>query len=172
MSYKIESDFYASGLRCVVLAVDVGYRCGYVEVNKNHPLFKVGYSQKVEVLDQLWEKAKEGPIGKRGIIPIFLEACSKDAVKSPQIVFDVHGSLTYSGGGEDFAVKSGGWWFGFDCAHAGDGKDVSIMSDEYKIFYEKYPNSFGDIVRTKEYVENECRKLAEQLASLNVQETV
>lgn len=52
-----------------------------------------------------------------------------------------HGGVTYSGGGEksQYPVESDLWWFGFDCGHE---EDHNVP---------------------KEFVANECKKLAEQL---------
>ena len=43
MSCIIQSDFKSSGYRCVVLALDLGHRCGYVEIPKKHPLYRKYY---------------------------------------------------------------------------------------------------------------------------------
>lgn len=165
MRRKVETDFIHNNLRCVVLALDAGHRCGYVEVPKDHPLFGVEYSQETSILNGLWEKAKEGPIGKRGVIPLFCKA-HKEGAQSPDVVFDVHGGLTYSGGSGEYPVKSDGWWFGFDCAHSGDGKDWQIMSETNKEIETKYGLSRGGVVRSNSYVVEECKNLADQLQSI------
>lgn len=62
---------------------------------------------------------------------------------------DVHGGLTFSGNAErDCLAGTDLWWFGFDCAHLGDG----TSSESY------YPQ------RSKCFVEHNCENLAEQLA--------
>lgn len=87
--------------------------------------------------------------------------------------FDVHGGLTYSGGGEcsKYPIESDLWWFGFDCAHYMDGKDLQLA-------YERFPQHRADIercmrvdkmfqtegaLRTEKYVAEECKRLSEQL---------
>jgi len=92
--------------------------------------------------------ALQSPLGKRAVFTILTldpEAPSID------ILFDVHGSLSFAG--ELHGVE--GHWFGFDCAHAGDLKPG-------------YEYSFGDDCeyRDIEYVRAECRSLAEQLAAV------
>jgi hypothetical protein len=114
-----------------------GYRCGYVRIPAGHPWHGKGYGD--EVLSGV----------------------------------EVHGGLTFAApdtdcgkGGEDNA-----WWLGFDCAHFGDAKDPRIMTGEqiaHEIAMEhRYGSLSGrvDVIRTTEYVEAECRSLAEQAAA-------
>lgn len=64
------------------------------------------------------------------------------------------------------------WWFGFDCGHYGDKKEMELACDrfpKYRIplliqidIESKYPVN-GEAVRTEQYVADECKKLAEQL---------
>lgn len=42
-SYVVEKEFKYKGLKCVVLLLSRGYRCGYVGVPKGHPLYNVAY---------------------------------------------------------------------------------------------------------------------------------
>jgi len=80
---------------------------------------------------------------------------------------DVHGGLTYSKGKSDYPVESEGlWWFGFDCAHSGDGRDFTIMSEDYRRAFEKM-EYFGGEVRTSGYVSLECERLVDQLLEMN-----
>ena len=67
-----------------------GWRCGYIGVEKGHPLYE------------------------------------KDECEYP-CELEPHGGITFSGfrphvGGNDAADYI--WWFGFDCAHYGDGYDL------------------------------------------------
>lgn len=68
---------------------------------------------------------------------------------------EVHGGLTYSAGDSD--LRGPGFWIGFDTAHAGDASDPSLGA-EYNL------PSFGrdDVIRTTEYVRNECFSLIKQ----------
>lgn len=92
-------------------------RCGYVGVNRPHPLFGIHYND-----------------NSNG--------------SAPEDRFEVHGCLTYSDGANDGTYPINHdeniWWFGFDCAHYGDTLEKC----------------------TQEYVEHECKKLADQLAKL------
>lgn len=90
---------------------------------------------------------------------------------------DVHGGLTYCEKGPakhvpDFSYQ---WWIGFDCGHAWDAPDLSLVSPEQMALYEQVmgPNGeqtlggmmFGDgTVRSQEYVVSECVALCEQAA--------
>lgn len=154
MSYEIEKDWTTeSGLRAVAILIDMGHRCGYVGVGPDHPLHGKGHSEHVEALKQALEDAKQGEIGKRGVIPLL---CNDGETASMDIVFDVHGGVTYAGGGEksEYPVNSDLWWIGFDCAHSGDGSLNPVMS------------SLGGPVRSLEYVADECESLAKQIASI------
>jgi len=80
---------------------------------------------------------------------------------------DVHGGVTFEGS----LLKNGLYYYGFDCAHSGDGKDLSLLTDEMRKVYEGlnlgYQGVLGQgVVRTKEYVENQCMYLADQLVKL------
>lgn len=41
--FVVEREFEHCGLKCVVVLQDLGHRCGYVGVGKNHPLYGVFY---------------------------------------------------------------------------------------------------------------------------------
>lgn len=137
-----------SGLRATCLIISsVGlpsnsWRCGYVEVPDGHPLCGVDYMNDCEVLRDQVERVKNGPVGARGIIP---SVCWDGERASPEIIFDVHGSITFSGPLDD---QPDGWWFGFDCNHPGDEGGRSL-----------------------EYVVAECERLAEQLAAVGATHT-
>lgn len=170
MTYEVESDFAAHGLRCVVLMTDMGHRCGYVGIPPNHPLHGLDYSEPSPVLDAAWEQAKLGPIGKRGIIPMLFHVGQAQAHPAARVVFDVHGSLTFADSDPRYPVPNDGlWWFGFDCAHAGDAPDVErIVNAPTRGICRRLPQT--GVVRSQEYLEEECRKLAEQLAAFTTED--
>jgi hypothetical protein len=78
-----------------------------------------------------------------------------------------HGGVTYAKTccpGIDQDVIGDLWWFGFDTAHAGDYKVFETDIDrKYPIYNEDEP------YRDFDYVKNEVKKLAEQLAKLGGQ---
>jgi hypothetical protein len=168
--WKVESDFEHVGLRCVVIMTEMGYRCGYVGITQDHPLFGLDYGKKSKYLK--FTDIAEDSMGQRGIFS--LVSLSFDENKefiSPDCYFDVHGSITYAGGGKGstYPVDSDLWWFGYDCAHAGDDKDLSILDERYRevelqmrseIVYDR------GVVRSNEYCVNECKSLAEQLSKI------
>ncbi len=41
----LEMDFTYRGMRCVIIANPLGFRCGYVGVGKEHPLHGVNYTE-------------------------------------------------------------------------------------------------------------------------------
>ena len=157
MEHKKELDKKYRGFRYVVLGLTVGHRCGYVSLPKGHPLYGVSYSEQLPIT--LKRIGKES-VGKRGVIPILCSSGLKpDDRINMELLFDVHGSITFSGKLKDFY----GYWIGFDCAHSGDAKDFSLMSKEMRKSYENWPDLVGDVVRTTDYVEQECKNLIDQV---------
>lgn len=149
--YEVEKDWITeSGLRAVcIMANDGDHRCGYVGIPKDHVLYGVDHSEHSDKLSEAYKKVMNEPIGKRSIFTII---CHRKGHCSPEIIFDVHGSITYSGGRGKYPVKGDEWWFGFDCAHAGDKTKLSFSSD--------------DVERTLDYVVSECESLAKQLSEI------
>lgn len=140
----VERDWITkSGLRAVCGPVDVGrHRVGYVAIDKTHPLFKIGYNEETPKLASLC--TADAKCGKKSPTLLFIIALSDHIPMEPQVAFDVHGGITFSGSGDDYPVPSPGlWWYGFDCAHLDDTPETC----------------------TQEYVESECERLAQQLAS-------
>jgi len=137
----------------------MGHRCGYVEIPSGHPLFKKGYTDTIKI-PKSFDVDKE-KIGKRGVMALFCMRAKMDKKNiSLDLLFDVHGGLTFS----DFYKEFGkGWWLGFDCGHAGDAKDITIMTKECKKWFKDSPLCSDGIVRTGKYVETECKRLINQI---------
>jgi hypothetical protein len=127
-----------SGYTALILKMDMGHLCGYIQIKDKDILFKKGYSENINELLPLIQKAKEKPIGKKGIIDVF---CWDGEKNTMGIAFDIHGGITFSGE----VLKKGDWWIGFDTAHAGD---TPLKCNE-------------------EYCINECESLAEQVKEAN-----
>ncbi len=78
MKYKIEKHWITeSRLEALVLLYYYGednkfksHRCGYVAIDKNHPLYGIKYDEECDLIKQV-----------------------------PSVIFNVHGGLTYSGSG-------------------------------------------------------------------------
>jgi len=125
---------------CVVNVNPLGFRCGYVGVRPDHPLHGKDYCT-------FWD------LGER-------------------YHFNVHGGLTFSSdSNEDYPVKldrqwskNHVWWFGFDCGHSGDAPETELMNEVAKACHEKYMSTIyeGAVVRSTEYVVNECEELVVQ----------
>lgn len=158
MSNIVEKDWItASGLRAVVLIClyngRKSHRCGYVEVPKNSPLFGKSYKEPLSLISKA--RVDSAQIGKKSLSLAFTASAGafegETIRRSLDVVVDVHGGLTYSGGRKDYPVAGDGWWFGFDCAHAGDAYIESIPN---------FPNWPDSVVRELPYVKNECEVLA------------
>lgn len=139
MNPIIETRFEYKGFSCVVMFMPFGcHRCGYVGISNNHPLYGKG-----------WRKLED--------------------------MIDCHGGVTYC---EDHLFgqdDKNTWWIGFDCAHAGDGRDFEsgkkyFADDPEKlkeiIKLQELDKKFfpqGELIRTKEYCEEQCRNIVDQL---------
>ena len=169
--YKIESNFEYKGHRCVVIFTDMGHRCGYVSVNENSPLFCKDYSDYLPIKKSELDGEE---IGKRGIIPLLMSACDNDERIQIDSYFDIHGGITYSGGGKNskYPVESDLYWFGFDCAHCYDRIDFNKLIEYFpdgKFTESRIKNAlyFEDSeIRTLKYVEQECKNLADQIENV------
>ena len=148
-----------AGFRAVITMGIMGFHCGYVGLPAGHPLYGCEYG---EPCDALAFPVGE-TVGKRGIIPLL---CA-DGEARPDVVFDVHGSLTYSGSSETYPVPHDGlWWFGYDCGHSGDGRSDAYIAGMKAAFPNKPFMWFeGDgVFRDLDYCVAECESLAQQMA--------
>jgi hypothetical protein len=167
MSHEIEKDWTtASGLRAVVLVCIYdgrkSHRCGYVGLPPSSPLFGVAYNQEIDVPQQLADKQT---IGSKSPILAFtacvIDGEASDRVRrSPDILLDVHGGLTYNtsdANDNKYPVESNLWWYGFDCHHC---DDANIEP------HPTYSFNRGGHVWSLEEVASECENLARQIAEL------
>lgn len=164
MSKKIVKDWATeSGLRAVVIMTSMGHHCGYVAVPLGNPLHGVAYGEPTHVLQA---PADDEPVGKRGAIALMCAAFDPSRMQSPDIVFNVHGGLTYSGGSPEYPVPHDGlWWFGYDCGHHGDGMSDEAL-EERRQRYPTQPFMWerdGEF-RDLDYCIAECESLASQIA--------
>lgn len=144
MSYVIEKDWTTvAGLRAVAIISGTGHRCGYVGVAPGHPLHGKDYREEVDALTSYVDAVTAGPAGDRGVVDLFCMSVS--GVKhTPAHIFDVHGSLTFSGGNNQYPVVADLWWFGFDCNHLYDNPDTCDL----------------------EFVTHNCERLARQIVEM------
>lgn len=149
---KIQWTDAATGLPCLAKRhPHLGSWCGYVGIAEGHPLFGKGYSECVS------------------------KGCAEQYCyeHTPESMLDVHGGITYADrcqdGPEAIAIchvpepgqADHVWWFGFDCAHAGD------LSPGYAFTFGLAVVSGGDVYRDLAYVRRQCAHLAQQLKLLS-----
>ncbi len=88
--------------------------------------------------------------------------------------FQVHGGVTYSEEDQSYPVedKSINHWIGFDCNHLGDERDVESLTRYFpNLNKHNLLNCSGyNAVKSKEYVESECKRLADQINKLIMDE--
>lgn len=117
---------------------------GYVQVPQGCVLHGLDHQKAIPELIPLCRE--DIPVGKRGLILALTTQCNAlpntTIRSSPDIAFDVHGGITYSGPMPPERLH-GTWCFGFDTNHWGDSPDTC----------------------TEEYVKAECESLAEQIAA-------
>ena len=165
MNYKIKKDWMTkAGLRAVVTLVHPTYPhfCGYVGLPKEHPAF-----------GKPWYKTIEDDVDYTEEYKNIMEQIND---------VNVHGGMTYSTTTnimDSYPALSTDevHWFGFDAAHAGDavdwesGKELIDTKEEeeqlviVKEIMNRHPIP-GDVIRTEEYMIEECEKLAEQLVNI------
>ncbi len=163
MSFTVEKDWITrAGFRAVVTMGNLGHRCGYVGVPDSHLLYGVGYGQDTHALKPLPDDEK---IGDRGIMTVFFGNMAANGMQRPDYVFDVHGSLTYAGGGKasDYPVSSDLWWFGYDCGHAGDAPSPEYIASKSPSIRRLYTADREDVHRDLSFCEAQCESLAQQL---------
>ena len=170
--YIVEKEFNHNGLKCVVTFSNMGHRCGYVGIPKWHPLYGKDYMDYLDI-------KKEDIEGKEvsGVFPLLGALIDEDERVRIEAYFTCHGGITYSGGGENstYPIDSNLWWFGFDCAHYGDGKDLDLAIEVFPEFAQQIAKTKEiedmfptyEIARSTEYVSESCKELADQLAQFS-----
>jgi hypothetical protein len=141
---KVQWKDAATSMNCLMVRSYHGNWCGYVGVPEGHPWHNRAYNE--------------------GEYP-----------NTPEGIIEVHGGLTYSdhcqeGPPEETIchVPDPGepdklWWFGFDCSHCDD------YSPALESRIREYGRSYNrtGIYRHMEYVQEECARLAMQLARVS-----
>lgn len=164
MAHEIEKVWEHNGYTCVVLMTDMGHRCGYVGIPTTHPLHGVEHNKHSDKLKDFFEVAQERPI-KEAHVNFLLLLCWDGKQIRPDICFQVHRGLTYSGNSNMYPIpnEDGLWWFGYDCGHAGDARDLTKMRRSDISFFKDWNDG---VLRTLDYCITECEYLAEQLHML------
>lgn len=161
---KIEKEWEYKGLKCVVIAVHTGHRCGYVNVPESNRFYKIEYRDVVPDAKVNLDR----PMGESFTAAINVVCQNKEGLEKFTCtldgIIDIHGGLTYS---KEFLLNSEkGWWVGFDCAHCDDAKDLSLITDP--VLLEVFSSNFykvreGLTIWSLEMVIKETEKLAEQI---------
>ena len=146
----------ATDLDCLIVRGPMGALCGYVGVPPEHPWHGKGYNE------------------------CLVDGCTEEWCyeHSPEAAVRVHGGLTFADACRESDDPSKGichvplpgrshdvWWFGFDCAHAGDLTVYDVAKAEQE--EHRYPwavcaeGQYRDIA----YVTEEVAALARQLVT-------
>jgi hypothetical protein len=150
----------ATGYECRIRRNDLTYcLCGYVAVPQGHVIHGLDCSDKLpDVLTGAESDVRQQAVGKRGVIDILCWAASGEMHVG--MLFNVHGSLTWSGPMNDDKEKR--WWLGFDCAHAGD------LSPGRSGLLKRMPFSRPhEVYRTFAYTKSEVESLAKKLSAID-----
>lgn len=168
MSYEIVKDWItAAGLRAVITMTGRGHHCGYVGIPVGHPLYGCEYHSPCAALVSPGENEQ---LGNRSAITFILACLDRSRWQAPDMVFDVHGSLTYSDGNGKYPVESDLWWFGYDCAHYGD-RPSDARCEQLRKEYPDEPYMWADgdgEFRDVLYCERQCESLAGQIVEKTV----
>lgn len=145
----IESEFEYNGYKCFTTFNDFGFRCGYVMIPKDNPLYGRDIEQSIGITPEDCEKYLELKCRFTGSEYLTLGQ-----------YFSVHGGVTLTD--IDYITGSDNWLIGFDCNHLPDNVDEEMLLKYFGIKKERRP--FGE-VRTLEYVQENCKSLVSQIQS-------
>lgn len=135
---------YHLGHKYIVRLQQMGHRCGYVKVN-NEEIYQ-------KIADCYWN--------------FDLDKYS----------LAVHGGITLVEKNPISYFLPDGCWIGFDCNHLGDLPDFNALLMDFDVPFKDLRTKIDDVlfefkhsrptIRTKEYVEAECKNLINQLVQL------
>lgn len=137
-----------TGFACLALRGPHGGWCGYVAVPLEHPAHGLNYyTSSYDIEDY------------EALTP------AKVAIQRQVNEITAHGGLTYAGGRRPMPNDGpdASWWFGFDCAHAGD---FSPKFDRPETLGRATGWGGSNTYRTLPYVEEQITGLAAQLAGI------
>lgn len=149
----------ATGLQCAMRRNSSGgYWCGYVALPEGHALHGKHYHDPITVPAGYMDR--EAKVDEDyGAIALFcgaLAAKPEENVWPLELAVRCHGGLTYSANHAPSEDPDGRWWFGFDCAHAGD------LCPNYS-----YSHGSDDVYRNAEYVRASLAKLCRDIAAIS-----
>ncbi len=165
MRFELAKQFIYKGYNCFIVNSSGGWRNGYVEIPKDSLFFGKTFSDKLPIKKDILKDAK---MGKRSPISLMCYAFDDGDNLQLDMLFDVHGGITYGRSKLEPVSKENSWFLGFDCNHAGDGKDESIMDNVQLEFNREYnTNMSDDIIRDEKYVEQELFNLVDEIIKYN-----
>lgn len=142
----------STGYACLAQRGPSGAWCGYVAVPRDHPARgRSYYSDNFDIASVLQDA------------DVRASAIVQQAINEIR----VHGGLTFAGDRDHAEAPEDAWWFGFDCAHAGDYSPKYGRVD-HPVLGLGRPTGWGGVItyRTLGYVEGEIASLADQLARI------
>jgi hypothetical protein len=150
-------DFEESGLKCALWRGPLGHWCGYVGVPRSHPWYGKSYLDEVKPSSNMLGSRTSEDHGAIDLLIAALGGGDPSERLSISLCMRVHGGLTYAEDCVPCEAASALWWFGFDCAHAGD-LVPSLAERDY--------SHEGEIYRDQQFVVSETQALAAQLARI------
>lgn len=160
MYFTLAKEFIYKGYNCFIVNSSGGWRNGYVEIPKDNMFFGKSFDS---ILPISREVLREESFGKRSPISLLCFSLDKDKNVPLDMLFNVHGGITYGNSKLSPAGKENSWFLGFDCNHCNDGKDYSIMDE----ISEKFEKEFGFLtdnpIRDEKYIESEIFSLVDQI---------
>jgi hypothetical protein len=113
-------------------------------------------------------KESDFDMDETGIFNVF---CWDGESVTPAILLKVHGGITFSDNDLNYPIPSDLYWYGFDCAHSGDARNIEAIQDiTLRGVFMRLDQSLsllgGAEKRTLEYCIEQCEKLADQLVSV------
>jgi hypothetical protein len=169
---KIQWIDEATGLDCLIVRQsESGHLCGYAGVPPGHPLHGAPHSEPAAALREAWVRRQEQSIGDASPLVLLFAARGDDEDPRPDCVFDVHGSLTFSGGCEEGGRichvpqddrSKDVWWYGFDCMHCRDFSPRDMARRKRGEWMIDQQATYKDIG----YVRQQTEKLAAQLKEI------
>lgn len=145
-NYIIEKEFIYKGMKCLVLFHNMGFRSGFVGIDKNHILYNQNHYDNI---------------------------CINDENINIDSYFEYHRESLNSFGGKNssYPIESDLWWFSFNCVNIDDKREFNLAlklfpdNKEYiKVVKEVLENKFENgTIKNTNFVEINCKKLVDQL---------
>ena len=172
---KKEKSWISIEYPCVIVMTSGGFRCGYVGVPENHPLYGVNYNETthklagyIERVFNVREVSLNELMDSLGPMVIFSASLSGDFYK-PEVTVKTHKGLTYSNSYCPGTVFENHWWFGFDCNHFDDKPDMSKISKVRDMVLMSLVENEHGVHRTLEYCFNICVGMADQFRQIHTE---